>query len=238
MNFSEFKKLLGADPMNQDPETLRARESGPEFEQAALEAEAFEAKLKAAADLPVDTEQLLAGILANTHNPQKRSTRSRIPAWMAIAAGLVIVVGVVATMKDGLIQPDTVEQYVEQHYGHDGEKFLAKAGAVVDAGEVSRIMAKWDLEASPELLKRVTYIKSCFTMDGKGAHMIVQTDQGMVNLIVMPKTTVTDRKLVEFGGMQAHLVALGSASVAIIGRQDQSVAGMDALIRNSISRSI
>ena len=44
MNFSEFKKLLGADPRNSDPETLRARESGPEFEEAAAEAEAFEKK--------------------------------------------------------------------------------------------------------------------------------------------------------------------------------------------------
>ena len=48
MNFSEFKKLIGADPWNQDPETLRARNSAPEFETAAKEAEAFEEKLQSA----------------------------------------------------------------------------------------------------------------------------------------------------------------------------------------------
>ena len=37
MNFSDFKRLLGADPRSQDPETLRARQSAPEFETAALE---------------------------------------------------------------------------------------------------------------------------------------------------------------------------------------------------------
>ena len=42
MNFSEFKKLIGADPWNREPETLRARNSAPEFEAAAEAAEAFE----------------------------------------------------------------------------------------------------------------------------------------------------------------------------------------------------
>ena len=45
MNFSEFKKLIGADPWNRDPETMRARNSAPEFETAARDAEAFEGKL-------------------------------------------------------------------------------------------------------------------------------------------------------------------------------------------------
>jgi hypothetical protein len=238
MNFSEFKKLLGADPMNKEPETLRARENGPEFEQAAAEAEAFEQKLKAVLDLPVDSEGLVADILAAPRVAPGTPAR-RIPGWMAIAAGLVIVVGVAAiTMKDGIFQPDTVEQYVIQHYGHDGEKLLAKAGNVVEAGEVSRMMAAWNMEADPELMDRVTFIKRCFTMEGMGAHMIVQTDQGPVNLIVMPKTVVTDRRMVEFDNMQAYLIALGGASAAIIGRKDQSVAAMDALVRNSISRSI
>ena len=100
------------------------------------------------------------------------------------------------------------------------------------------MLARYDLEAGPELLERVMNIRHCITMDGFGAHMIVQTDQGMVNLILMPKTPVKDRLLVEFGDMQAHLVALGNASAAIIGRRDQFVTGIDALVRNSISKSI
>jgi hypothetical protein len=232
MNFSEFKKLMGADPLNQDPETLRARNSGPEFEQAAAEAEVFERKLKDALEIPVDSEALLADILATAKAPARRT-----PRWLAIAAGVLIVIGVGSTMINGIIQPDTVEQYVAQHYGHDGEKLLAKAGSVVDASEVSEMMARWDLQAGPELAGRVTYIKRCITMDGLGAHMIVQTDQGPVNLIVMPKTAVTDRQLVEFDNMQAHLVALGDASAAIIGRADQSVSSIDDLVRNAISKS-
>jgi hypothetical protein len=233
MNFSEFKKLLGADPRNSDPETLRARDSGSEFEQAAIEAETFEQKLSAAIDVPVNTDSLLADILKVPTAPKRR-----FPVWMAAAASLVMVAGVVGYMWDGLIQPDTVEEFVAQHYHHDGEKLLDKAGAVVPTDQVNKIMAGWDLEASPELLERVTFIKKCFTMKGMGAHMIVQTDQGAVNLIVMPKTSVSDKALVSFDNMEAHLVALGSGSAAIIGRDDQSVSGIDLLIRRSITSTI
>jgi hypothetical protein len=236
MNFSEFKKLLGADPLNRDPEILRARASGPEFEKAARQAEIFEASLESAARFAVDADALVEGILA-ARDEQKRGHSWQRTGWLALAASVVLVSGMVVYMWDGLVQPDTVEAYVQQHYGHDGEKMLAKAGAPVDAAEVSRIMAKWGMEATPELAGRVTFIKRCITMDGMGAHMIVQTDQGPVNLIVMPKTPVNDRQLVQFGEMQAHLVSLGSASAAIIGRNDQSVSGLDQLVRRTIFKS-
>ena len=51
MNFSEFKKLIGADPGNRDAEILLARQSAPEFESAAAEAEAFEEKLQVALNI-------------------------------------------------------------------------------------------------------------------------------------------------------------------------------------------
>ena len=51
MNYSEFKQLLGADPLNRDPETLAARNSDPGFEQAAREAERFERKLQGALNM-------------------------------------------------------------------------------------------------------------------------------------------------------------------------------------------
>lgn len=233
MSFPEFKELLGADPLSREPETLLARKSAPEFEQAAAEAEAFEEKLQAAMNFPLATGALTDEILAIP-----RTSSRRIPAWMAIAASLVLVAGVAGTMMDGLVQPDTVEEYVAQHFNHDGEKLLARAGAVVGADQVQEVLAGWGLEAGPELLGRVTYIRKCFTMDGLGAHMIVQTSDGPVTLIIMPKTAVTDRELVEFDGMQAHLVALGTSSAAIIGRADQSVEHFDQLVRDAISKTI
>ncbi|MCW8926917.1 MAG: DUF3379 domain-containing protein, partial [Xanthomonadales bacterium] len=58
MNFSEFRKLIGADPKRRESGTDEARKSTPEFEAAAREAEAFEDKLEAALLIPPPAEFL------------------------------------------------------------------------------------------------------------------------------------------------------------------------------------
>jgi hypothetical protein len=98
-------------------------------------------------------------------------------------------------------------------------------------------MASWDMETSDELNLMIAYIDRCPTLEGHGAHMVVQTEKGMVSLIVMPNTTVKDRELVEFDGMQAYLVSLGDYSAAIIGTPEQAVSSMDQLVRSSIHKS-
>ena len=75
MNFSEFKKLLGADPKIREPETRRARESGNQFEQAIAEAESFERKLEAALNIPVDSEALISDILSTPAGNENELTK-------------------------------------------------------------------------------------------------------------------------------------------------------------------
>ncbi|NNE04914.1 MAG: DUF3379 family protein [Xanthomonadales bacterium] len=233
MSFSEFKKWLAADPLSREPATVRARQNGPEFEQAAVEEAAFEQKLSSALNFSLDKDALADEIIANAFTEQRR-----MPRWMAMAAGLVIVVGVAGILVNNMVQqPDTIEEYVEAHYDHDGRLLLTRADETVSQDKIRKIMASWDLEASPELAGRVTYIKKCFTMDGLGAHMVVRTDQGMLTLIVMPKTSVNDGQLIAFDEVEAHLVSLGGMSAAIIGRPGQPFDSVESLVRSGISKT-
>ena len=86
MNFSEFSKLMGADPLNKEAETLQARASGPEFEACAAEAEQFEAKLDASLSVNIDSEALINDILAIPDQPEESSNMR----WFAMAASLVL----------------------------------------------------------------------------------------------------------------------------------------------------
>src|SRR5210317_2035844 len=89
MNFSEFKKLIGADPWNRDPETLRARNSAPAFEAAAEDAEAFEKKLQSALHI-----QPPADLLDNIKNISQLPVQKRHWMPLAMAASLLMAVGV------------------------------------------------------------------------------------------------------------------------------------------------
>jgi hypothetical protein len=232
MNFSEFKKLIGADPLNRDPETLRARESSAEFEAAAAEAEVFEEKLQGALNFQ-PPDDLLADIKAISQETPKQRR------WMplALAASMLIAVGAAGMAWKQSHRWESVEAYVTDHYSHDGSKLVAQATSIVPGEDVQKIMARLDAVAGQKLSGRITFIKFCPTPDGRGAHMVVSTEQGPMTIIFMPETQVHDGDMIEFDRMHALLVNLEQGSAAIIGEQSQSVENLAPLVRESLKVS-
>ncbi|HSM69163.1 MAG TPA: DUF3379 family protein [Xanthomonadales bacterium] len=230
MNLSEFKKLLGADPLNRDPDTLRARQSGPEFEAAALEAEAFEDKLRAAVNIARPDDALLDELLAIAE-PPKRSYH-----WMAMAAGVLIAIGVAGVLWNQSLPNKRLDETVAWHYSEDGELLMAMARDDFDSGEARRILAEFELIAEQELQGQIRFMKICEGFNGASAHMIVETDRGLISVIVMPGVHARER-LFEFGDMQGYYVAVGDATAAIIGSPEQAVSGYSDLIRNTLIRT-
>ena len=238
MNFSEFKKLIGADPWNRDPETLRARNSAPEFEAAAAEAEAFEEKLQSALHIqpPADLLEGIKSISREIESIQPAKQRSWMP--LALAASLLIAVGAVGMVWKQSRQWDNVEAYLADHYSHDGDALVEQAIDIVSEQDVVKIMASLNASADQQLAGRIKFIKFCPTPEGRGAHMVVSTDQGPMTIIFMPKTRVTDGELVSFDQMHAFLVNLEHGSAAIIGKQSQAVESMEAVIRESLKTGL
>jgi hypothetical protein len=230
MNLVDFKRLLGAEPWNRDPETLRARNSGPEFEQAAEEVETFERKLQAALEVPEDPA-LTERILAVASGPARRRGP---PGWMALAASVVLVAGSVGIVWLQGRQPQDVGQYLLEHYAHDGDSLAARAGELADPRDIERVLADFGVAASPQLAGRVRLIKYCPTPDGRGAHMILASPAGPVHLIYMPATGVNDGQDIHFDGMRAQLLALGSGSAAMIAPGNQPLGELEHLVRSSI----
>ena len=238
MNFSEFKKLIGADPWSRDPETLRARNSAPEFEAAAAEAEAFEEKLQSALHIqpPAGLLDDIKGISREIESIQPAKQRSWMP--LALAASLLIAVGAVGMVWKQSRQWDNVEAYLADHYSHDGDALVEQAIDIVSEQDVVKIMASLNASADQQLAGRIKFIKFCPTPEGRGAHMVVSTEQGPMTIIFMPKTQVTDGELVSFDQMHAFLVNLEHGSAAIIGKQSQAVESMEAVIRDSLKTGL
>ena len=102
---------------------------------------------------------------------------------------------------------------------------------VVPDQDIIKIMAKLGATADQALAGHITFIKFCPTPDGRGAHMVVSTDQGPMTIIFMPKVQVNDGEMVEFDQMHALLVDLGHGSAAIIGDMSQSLESLAPLVR-------
>lgn len=231
MDFTEFKRLLGAEPRCRDPEFLRARESSPEFRAAADDAERFEETLEAALSLPAPDE-LVTGLqsIAGKRSPIQRP-RS---AWgFALAAGLLLAVG--STLVYRQLNPpwNSVEDYVAVHYRHDGASLLERHidGAPLEAGAM---LADHGLSLESGMASLINVVKACPTPDGKGVHMVLDTGQGLVTVIVMPNTAVPDGEHLAFDGLEAVLVALQSGSAAIVGAAEQDLSTAVALVQSSV----
>lgn len=235
MDFTEFTFRLGADPHNPDPAFLRARDSSPEFRDAVRQAERFETQLERALALDVppsllDELRAIPGQSAGAAGQAQNLARR----WrLAVAASLLVAVGAAGMTWRLNYHWDSVEEYVVDHYRHDGASVLARAGGQAADG-VGAMLAEFGVEAAPALAGIVRVIKNCPTPDGKGLHMVLATELGLITLIYMPDTTVTDGERVAFDDREAMLVALQSGSAVLIGPEREQVERLRSLVQESI----
>jgi hypothetical protein len=231
MDFSEFRRRLGAEPRSKDPDLLRARDSAPEFAEAAAESEALESRLERALRLP-EPDGLVEGLCALPGSSVRPRRRRWLP--MALAAGLLLAVSVAGI--DRLLHPrwDSVEAYVIDHYYHDGVKMLAQEPAAQDPTRIQAMFARFEVEAAPELQRIVGVIKICVTPDGKGVHLVLNTESGPVTVIYMPGTRVEDRERFTFDDQRAVLVQMELGSAAIINAEPQDPAAWQAFVQDTI----
>jgi len=233
MNFSEFKKLIWADPGNREPDTLRARQSAPQFEAAALDAETFDKKLKAAVRISPPAD-LLQQIQEIGQTPVRR--RNWLP--LALAASLLVAVGAGGLYWKQTHYWDSVETYVAEHYAHDGSRVMGRASVKMPEGDIEKVLAKLDATADATLSAHIMYVKFCPTPDGRGVHMVVSTDQGLMTVIYMPEIQVKEGEIVEFDQMHATLVNLEQGSAAVIGKQSQNVDDLVAMVIDSLKTGL
>lgn len=231
MDYSEFLRHLGADPHSRDSDFLLARESAPEFQRASEQAEAFEAKLLRAAELPAPDGLLNDILKISQDNVHSTAPLSR---WWpaALAASILVAVGAAGIGWKMNRSWDSVDQYVVEHYHHDGQGLLEKSGQG-PAENVQLLLSRFDIEAAPAMAQLVNVIKYCPTPDGKGVHMVLNTEEGPVTLIYMPETQVNDHETIEFDDMRAMLVGLETGSAIIIGTRQQNISALYSFVQES-----
>ncbi len=239
MNFSDFKQWLGADPYTQEPEVLEMRNSKPEFEAAAKEAEAFEHKLEAAMQIQPPAD-LLADILALTETTTTVANKSRRPWFMALAATVFMAVGAASVLFWQQQHYASLEDYVQRHIGHDGEQVLARAnkqpGTVggVSIEQVNQVLDPFSATVDANLLAQIRFIKTCPTPNGDGAHFVISTQEGPVTVIFMPETIAEGIVQFSVEGQRARVVALEKGSIAIVGNNDQLLESVTPLLEAGI----
>lgn len=232
MDYSEFRRLLGTDPTSEDADFLEARTASPEFEQAAREAEAFERKLNDAL-LIAPPPHLIDDLRAIAVPGRSRGPSRRRWAPFALAASVLMAVGTLSVVWNLNRGTETVEQYLVAHYAMDGEELEARA-VKQPAVDIEGILSEVNYETRPEFAELIAFIKFCPTPDGKGVHMVVNTEGGPVTVMLMPSISVDDRSSDLANGMRARIVPLGRGSIAVMSMNPAAVDELASSARESI----
>jgi hypothetical protein len=230
---SEFEKELGAEPRETAARFERAGAPDPERRAAVEEALRFEDRLENALHVPVDEGALMDSLLAA---PEKARRRFEPPHWLALAASVFILAGVSGLLWVGLQPGGTpnVADYVAEHYAHDGEAVLARAGEGTTPEDVQAVLARLGARASDALSGKVQFIKFCPTPDSRGAHMILATEDGPATVIFMPAVQVEEPLLLRIDGANARVVGLDRGAAAIIGVGDRAAETLRAQLQDGV----
>lgn len=225
MDSNSLKQHLMTDPDPDNPEVVDAARNSEDCAEILRESQQFEAQLQAALAVPSRpnlAQDIMARQKADAHGPE-------LPWMLATAAAVTLTIGVVAMQlipaeEHGHHGHGDVWVHLTEHWSHDGAEVLASSQTMnSQPEEIERLLAGLGVDADPRLIAQVSLGKVCPTPDGDGAHLVLNTAEGPITLIIMPSTespplpssqTMSD-------GKEAWLVGLEQGSMAVIADPDQ-----------------
>ncbi len=235
MNCEEYRLAIAAEPSREDgnshvadcPQCRAHRDELRELDRRIGRALQISVPQLRVPDLPdIDTNTIVA-------LPARRRFTS--PAWLAVAATLVLAAFVGIRMIGGNVTYASLADEIVAHLDHEpyalrvtdepvSERRLAK---VVPA-EVANLNHDAGL---------ITYAQTCVINGNKVPHLVIQGERGPVTILLLPDEAVDDAVKLEGESINGVLLPVGGGSVAIIGEKDEELEAIRQNVMNSVTWS-
>jgi hypothetical protein len=207
---------IGADPGG----------SAPELEQHLQDCEScrqFRAEMRT---LDADIRRALERPPASAGMP--RFTAS----WRPLALAASVLLATVAVLAVWLLRPsDTLAREVVAHVQDEPESWLARQQ--VDAQSIDSALrgagVKLDITSD-----RISYAQSCWFRDHYVPHLVVQTAQGPVTVMILRNQHVSARRTFREGGMSGVIVPAPQGSIAVLTRGGTNVDAVTAQMEQDV----
>jgi len=226
MNCIELRRRLLENPGDhrEDIQThLERCESCREF---ASRNQAMEKELAQALALEVP-EHLAPRILLRQSTSIENLTRNRKQWWGAIAASVLLTIGLVGMMVINNT-PASLDATVLAHVNNELRHLDDRTD--VQLAQVNKIL----LPFGSQVLKpigRVRYAGTCRIRNYDGAHLVIAGEQGVVTLLWMPGEYVSSSRNLSDDRFTGIIVPTKNGSVAIVGENLESVKLLENRLR-------
>lgn len=210
MNDEEFREQICIDPGSTDPALLAHERENP--------ASAAYAKRVRRAELLIQ-QALRFDVAKASAQPQRRP-----PMYGSIAAALVAGLAFWFGLSvDRAAPTDELVAEIVAHLDHEPEAiFTTVSVAERDLNQVLAGEATIDIAALTAELGPVTYARKCVVAGQWMSHLVIQSDDGPVTVLLIPEQSVNG--IVPFDladqGLGGSIVPVGRGSIAVLGEDD------------------
>ena len=218
MDCLEFRRTLGADPNHVSPEASAHRAQCAGCEKYAQEMLRLNGLIKRALEVPVRSA------------PKQKSIATR---WYAMAASLVAAVGLAgAVWFLGYSEP-SLASAVAKHIEHERSALSPTESRIASELIDGALRAKGMHLAQP--MSDVSYVQSCPLRGDFVPHLVVQTPQGAVTVMILPKEPIEQTTRFEENGYRGVLVPMQRGSMAVLANDDATVDSVARKVKSAIA---
>lgn len=207
MNCQEFRRALGADPNLDSVETRAHIASCPACEQYAQEMLRLNGLIKRALTVPApEQKQFVAPIGGGAQS---------MSSWYAMAASIVLAVAVVLSVIWFAGFPrESIASQVVAHLAHEPYAMTPTEARVSAEVLDGALQAKGLKLAEP--MNDVSYVQSCVLRGHFVPHLVVQTEQGPVTVMLLVEEQINEAERFVEAQYQGVLVPTKKGGMAVI----------------------
>jgi len=157
------------------------------------------------------------------------------PAFLAIAATVVLAAFIGFRMLGGGIEPQSLADELLAHMDHEPAALRVSDVAVTDARLDSVVPANIaHLDHGAGL---ITYAQSCKIRGRDVPHLVIQGEHGPVTILLMPDEMVSDPQAITGESVNGVILPVGDGSIAIFGEREESLDRIKRKVLDSVTWS-
>lgn len=164
--------------------------------------------------------------------PETAASPTMAATWRPWALAASVLLAMLAVLSVWLLRPsDTLAREVVAHVQDEPESWLAKEH--VDARGINDALrgAGVSLDITSD---RITYAQSCWFRGHYVPHLVVQTPQGPVTVMILRNQRVSGRRTFHEAGMSGVIVPAPQGSIAVVARGGADVGGVATQMQQDV----
>ncbi len=219
MNCLELRRALGAEPGRRTPELDAHLEQCAACARYAADLARLEVTLRQALEISVPA--------AGARPAAAVSERGARPRWFALAASIVGVALLSGALWT-LYPRDALATALVGHMAHEPQS-RRKGEVPVPPAALAYVLQRSGVTLAPDA-PLVSYAQSCWFRGWFVPHLVVQTPDGPMTVMVLPHERVATATMVEEGGYRVVIVPAERGSIALLATGPVSAASVAAIV--------